>query len=82
MAHGLHVKYEFDLPAMLAGPELAGFYAATLAACRRAGVVPGAFCLGRERAAALAAAGYEQIGFDTDLNALINYASGAVGALR
>ncbi|KAI8465997.1 MAG: Pyruvate/Phosphoenolpyruvate kinase-like domain-containing protein [Monoraphidium minutum] len=81
-AHGLHVEMDYDLPGMLASTQMEGFYATVLAACRRHGVAPGAFCIGRDRAAALSAMGYEWVGFDTDLNALITYAGDAARGLR
>ena len=72
----------YDLPGMLASPQMDRFYADVLAACRRHGVAPGVFCLGKERAAKLGGMGYRWVGFDTDLNALISHAGGVVGALR
>jgi hypothetical protein len=33
------------------------------------------FCLGQARAAALAQQGFAHVGYDTDLNAIINYSS-------
>jgi 2-keto-3-deoxy-L-rhamnonate aldolase RhmA len=81
-AHGLHVAHGNDVPAMLASPQMGPFYEKVAAACAKAGVEAGVFCLGRERAAALAGQGYRAVAFDTDLNALISYAQSTVGALR
>lgn len=67
---------------MLASPQMDSFYSGVAAACDKAGVAPGVFCLGAERAAALGAAGYRYVAFDTDLNALISYAGGAAAALK
>lgn len=80
-AHGLHVEMGYDLPAMLASPKVERFYAGTLAACRRAGVKAGAFCLGQERAGQVAAMGFDWVGFDADLNVVISYAQSAAKAL-
>jgi hypothetical protein len=81
-AHGLHVAHNCDLPAMLASPQMGPFYARVQSACAKARVAPGVFCLGKERAAALAGQGYRYIAFDTDLNGLIGYAQGVTAALR
>ncbi|GBF93514.1 2,4-dihydroxyhept-2-ene-1,7-dioic acid aldolase [Raphidocelis subcapitata] len=81
VAHGLHVAADYSLGKMLATPEVGAFYTRVLAACRRARVAAGAFCLGRARAAELAAMGYDYVGFDTDLNALITTAQAAVAEI-
>jgi 2-keto-3-deoxy-L-rhamnonate aldolase RhmA len=81
-AHGLHVEMKYDLPGMLSSPQIERFYTGVVAACRRAGIKAGAFCLGKERARQVAALGYEWVGFDSDLNAAISYAQGVVQELR
>ena len=80
---GLYEQSGYDLGAMLQSPRMDEFHAAVASACRKHGVAAGAFCLGRERAAALGARfGFEYVAFDTDLNALITYAGAGAAALR
>jgi hypothetical protein len=50
-------------------------------ACKAHGVAPGVFCLGQARAAALAQQGFAHVGYDTDLNILINYSSSTAAEL-
>lgn len=57
-------------------------YARVVEACDQHRVVPGVFCLGKERAQQLEAMGFKQVGFDIDLNVLISYASSCVPQLK
>jgi hypothetical protein len=88
-AHGLHIESGHDIPQMLSSPKMDAFYSGVLAACAKTGQAPGqmpvkagVFCLGRERATKLAGQGFDYVGFDTDLNALIGYAQGVIEALK
>lgn len=54
---------------------------ASMQACKAHGVAPGVFCLGQARAAALAQQGFAHVGYDTDLNILINYSSSTAAEL-
>ncbi|GLC46166.1 hypothetical protein PLESTF_001115100 [Pleodorina starrii] len=71
-----------DLAAALAGPEMARVHEAVLQACERHGVAAGCFCVGAARARELAALGYRVVGFDVDVNMVINAAAAAVGQLK
>lgn len=57
-------------------------FAWPLQACRKHGVAPGVFCLGQERAVALAALGYTRVAYQTDLGVLVQYATSSLTALK
>lgn len=79
---GLHVQQDYDLPAMMASPDMQQIYGTVVEACRRHGVQPGVFCLGEERAAELASVGYRNIAFNTDLSVLVNYTVSSMNKLK
>jgi 2-keto-3-deoxy-L-rhamnonate aldolase RhmA len=51
-------------------------------ACGKHGIAPGVFCLGEQRARALAAQGYQYVAYDTDLNLIISSISGTQASLK
>jgi len=76
----------FNLPVMLL-PVLLWCCAVHLSvccvqACGKHGIAPGVFCLGEQRARALAAQGYQYVAYDTDLNLIISSISGTQGSLK
>lgn len=79
---GLYRDADFDLSKILGHPKMDEFHGRVLEACRKHDVAAGTFCVGKERAAALAAMGFRFVGFDTDLNALISYAGGVAAEVR
>lgn len=60
---------------------LLSMLAAHAQACQRHGVVPGVFCLGETRAAELAAQGYVNIAYGTDLGVLVSYTGSSMEKL-
>uniref|UniRef100_A0A383VZ87 HpcH/HpaI aldolase/citrate lyase domain-containing protein n=1 Tax=Tetradesmus obliquus TaxID=3088 RepID=A0A383VZ87_TETOB len=81
-SYGLHTKTNYDLPAMLASPELDNVYSTVVEACNKHGVAPGVFCLGEARAAQLAAQGYKYVAYNTDLGVIMNYSASTLAKLR
>lgn len=53
-----------------------------LQACNRHRITAGVFCLGEERAAALAGRGFTYVAYDTDLGAMMSYTASVQGRLK